>query len=168
MTELVRGWGIVGAIGSVASIVSLIAAMPSNNRGWHLAWGVVLLVSSGVYAASVARHAKKVRDLSARVAKADSIGAAAKTLLSRLDDLRSTGARQGFLDSSRLFFEKFKSKYPDTYASAVQVADEALKSFSARKEVRDYDSEEMLRQACWRTAELLRSTLVLESKIDGA
>lgn len=139
MADLVRGWGVLGAIGSVASIVSLIAAMPAANRGWHLGWGFVLLVSSGVYAVSVTRHAKRVRDLSAEVARADSIAVAARKLLKRLDQLGSPGERQGFLDSSRLFFERFKSKYPDSYANAAQVVDEALKAYSAGHENRSFD-----------------------------
>ncbi|WP_054888531.1 MULTISPECIES: hypothetical protein [unclassified Pseudomonas] len=101
----------VGIVGSIASIISLFIAAPSwRSRAVHAIYVLIVTVLGSLYVG----HSAKLS------AYTDQEKQAQKILQSA--DLSSDGSTRGFILASLSFLEKNKDSFPDTYASAKQLA----------------------------------------------
>ena len=110
---------VLGIVGSVASIVGLLIAAPGRkSKIIHVVYGLAI---TAIASSSVAYH-NRMDAARREVEEIHRIEREAKVILNSSD--RSTeGSMIGLMLAGLSFLEKYKGRFPETYARAVKVCE---------------------------------------------
>lgn len=114
-------WGMFGIFGSFASILSLFISSNTKWAKWiHAAYSafiVALVLSFVSYQGRVREQLSELADIKRIERQA--------TSLSNPRDMTTTGNMVGYSLAVLAFLEKHRERYPDSYARAVQLCEQA-------------------------------------------
>lgn len=106
---------ILGIVGSVASVIGLL--LPSS--GWrskviHVVYGLAITL----LAVSLTYYQAKVSELTKIENQAHSLATSQDTSYRNGSEIRPTISDRGFMLAALTFFEKYRERFPETYARA--------------------------------------------------